>query len=241
MSITNNDVTEISLSEHFSATNTATCEHYLLFQPLAHSGTEQLVGTVAEAELPVKRLTLLCRHEIHHDLLAGLQRFNGIYGDVFTIPDGYITKTTAKVMSLQEPTKKMSKSDENPNASVWILDDKDTIIRKFKRAVTDSDTVVCAREGKDGIINLMSIYSAVTNKSFEEIEAEFAGKGYGDFKTAVGEAVADMLAPMQAEFKRVFADKAYLEDCMKKGAEKAFKASRKTLQKVQKKVGFLTL
>ena len=169
------------------------------------------------------------------------QRFNGIYGDVFTIPDGYITKTTAKVMSLQEPTKKMSKSDENPNASVWILDDKDTIIRKFKRAVTDSDTVVCSREGKDGIINLMSIYSAVTNKSFEEIEAEFAGKGYGDFKTAVGEAVADMLAPMQAEFKRVFADKAYLEDCMKKGAEKAFKASRKTLQKVQKKVGFLTL
>ena len=168
------------------------------------------------------------------------QRFNGIYGDVFTIPDGYITKTTAKVMSLQEPTKKMSKSDENPNASVWILDDKDTIIRKFKRAVTDSDTVVCAREGKDGIINLMSIYSAVTNKSFEEIEAEFAGKGYGDFKTAVGEAVADMLAPMQAEFKRVFADKAYLEDCMKKGSEKAFKASRKTLQKVQKKVGFLT-
>lgn len=169
------------------------------------------------------------------------QRFNGIYGDIFTIPDGYITKTTAKVMSLQEPTKKMSKSDENPNASVWILDDKDTIIRKFKRAVTDSDTVVCAREGKDGIINLMSIYSAVTNKSFEEIEAEFAGKGYGDFKTAVGEAVADMLAPMQAEFKRVFADKAYLEDCMKKGAEKAFKTSRKTLQKVQKKVGFLVL
>ena len=169
------------------------------------------------------------------------QRFNGIYGDVFTMPDGYITKTTAKVMSLQEPAKKMSKSDENPNASVWILDDKDTIIRKFKRAVTDSDTVVCAKEGKDGIINLMSIYSAVTNKSFEEIESEFAGKGYGDFKTAVGEAVADMLAPMQAEFNRVFADKGYLEDCMKKGAEKAFRASRKTLQKVQKKVGFLVL
>lgn len=169
------------------------------------------------------------------------QRFNGIYGDVFTMPDGYITKTTAKVMSLQEPTKKMSKSDENPNASVWILDDKDTIIRKFKRAVTDSDSVVCAKEGKDGIINLMSIYSAVTNKSFEEIENEFAGKGYGDFKLAVGEAVADMLAPLQSEFSRVFADKGYLEDCMKKGAEKAFKASRKTLQKVQKKVGFLVL
>lgn len=169
------------------------------------------------------------------------QRFNSIYGDVFTIPEAYVGKVGAKIMSLQEPSRKMSKSDENPNASVWILDDKDTIIRKFKRAVTDSDTVVCAREGKDGIINLMSIYSAVTNKSFEEIEAEFAGKGYGDFKTAVGEAVADMLAPMQAEFKRVFADKAYLEDCMKKGSEKAFKASRKTLQKVQKKVGFLTL
>ena len=169
------------------------------------------------------------------------QRFNALYGEIFKVPEPFIPKSGARVMSLLEPTKKMSKSDENPNASVWILDDKDTIIRKFKRAVTDSDTVVCAREGKDGIINLMSIYSAVTNKSFEEIEAEFAGKGYGDFKTAVGEAVADMLAPMQAEFKRVFADKAYLEDCMKKGSEKAFKASRKTLQKVQKKVGFLTL
>ena len=169
------------------------------------------------------------------------ERFNGLYSPTFVVPEGLIPKTGARIMSLQDPTKKMSKSDENPNASVWILDDKDTIIRKFKRAVTDSDTVVCAREGKDGIINLMSIYSAVTNKSFEEIEAEFAGKGYGDFKTAVGEAVADMLAPMQAEFKRVFADKAYLEDCMKKGSEKAFKASRKTLQKVQKKVGFLTL
>ena len=169
------------------------------------------------------------------------QRFNALYGDIFKVPEPFIPKSGARVMSLLEPTKKMSKSDENPNASVWILDDKDTIIRKFKRAVTDSDTVVCSREGKDGIINLMSIYSAVTNKSFEEIEAEFAGKGYGDFKTAVGEAVADMLAPMQAEFKRVFADKAYLEDCMKKGAEKAFKTSRKTLQKVQKKVGFLVL
>lgn len=135
----------------------------------------------------------------------------------------------------------MSKSDENPNASVWILDDKDTIIRKFKRAVTDSEAEVCAREGKDGIINLMSIYSAVTSKSFEEIEAEFKGKGYGDFKLAVGEATADMLAPMQAEFKRISSDKAYLEACMKQGAEKAYKATRKTLQKVHKKVGFVVL
>ena len=168
-----------------------------------------------------------------------VQRFNGIYGDVFTMPEGYVTKATAKVMSLQEPTKKMSKSDENPNASVWVLDDKDTIMKKFKRAVTDSEAEVCAREGKDGIINLMSIYGAVTDKTFEEIESEFKGKGYGDFKTAVGEAVADKLAPMQAEFKRISADKGYIEDCMKKGAEKAYRVSRKTLQKVQKKVGFI--
>ncbi|MDE6727120.1 MAG: tryptophan--tRNA ligase [Oscillospiraceae bacterium] len=169
------------------------------------------------------------------------QRFNGIYGEVFTMPEGYITKSTAKVMSLQDPVKKMSKSDENPNASVWVLDDRDTIIRKFKRAVTDSETEVCAREGKDGIINLMSIYGAVTDKTFEEIEAEFRGKGYGDFKLAVGEAVADRLAPMQNEYKRISSDKNYIESCMKQGAEKAFKASRKTLQKVQKKVGFISL
>lgn len=170
-----------------------------------------------------------------------VQRFNGIYGDVFTMPEGYVTKATAKVMSLQDPAKKMSKSDENPNASVWVLDDRDTIIRKFKRAVTDSETEVCAREGKDGIINLMSIYGAVTDKTFEQIEEEFRGKGYGDFKLAVGEAVADKLAPMQEEYKRLSADKGYIEDCMKKGAEKAFKVSRKTLQKVQKKVGFVVL
>ena len=169
------------------------------------------------------------------------QRFNAIYGDVFTIPEAYIGKAGAKIMSLQDPTKKMSKSDENPNASVWVLDDRDTVIRKFKRAVTDSETEVCAREGKDGIINLMSIYGAVTGKSFEEIETEFKGKGYGEFKLAVGEAVADKLAPMQAEYKRVSADKGYIDNCMKQGAEKAFRASRKTLQKVQKKVGFIVL
>lgn len=170
-----------------------------------------------------------------------VQRFNGIYGDVFTMPEGYVTKATAKVMSLQDPAKKMSKSDENPNASVWVLDDRDTIIRKFKRAVTDSETEVCAREGKDGIINLMSIYGAVTDKTFEQIEEEFRGKGYGDFKLAVGEAVADKLAPMQDEYKRLYADKGYIESCMKQGTEKAFKVSRKTLQKVQKKVGFIVL
>ncbi len=169
------------------------------------------------------------------------QRFNSVYGDTFTMPEPYITKTTAKIMSLQDPTKKMSKSDENPNACISILDDRDTIVRKFKRAVTDSEAEVAYREGKDGINNLMSIYSAVTDKSFEEIEKEFAGKGYGDFKLAVGEATADMLAPMQAEFGRIISDKKYIEQCMKEGAEKAYKASRRTLQKVYKKVGFVEL
>lgn len=169
------------------------------------------------------------------------QRFNQVYGETFTMPEGYIPKTTAKITSLQSPDKKMSKSDENPNGSVFVLDDRDTIIRKFKRAVTDSDTLIAYREGKDGINNLMSIYSAVTNKTFEEIEKEFAGKGYGDFKLAVGEAVADKLAPMQTEYRRISSDKAYVEDCMKKGAEKAFKTTRKTLQKVYKRVGFVVL
>ncbi|MCM1165979.1 MAG: tryptophan--tRNA ligase [Lachnospiraceae bacterium] len=168
-----------------------------------------------------------------------VQRFNGVYGEVFKMPEGYVTKSTEKVNSLQEPTKKMSKSDENPNASVWVLDDRDTVIRKFKRAVTDSETEVCAREGKDGIINLMSIYGGVTGKSFDEIESEFKGRGYGEFKLAVGEAVADRLAPMQAEYKRISADKGYIESCMKLGAEKAYKVSRRTLQKVRKKVGFV--
>ena len=169
------------------------------------------------------------------------QRFNGIYGDVFTVPDAYITKTSAKIMSLQDPSKKMSKSDENPNASVSILDDKDAIIRKFRRAVTDSESEICFREGKDGINNLMSIYSAVTQKSFDDIEREFAGKGYGDFKTAVGEAVADMLAPLQKEYARLSADKQYVSDCMKTGAENAYKVASRTLRKVYKKVGFVEL
>lgn len=168
------------------------------------------------------------------------QRFNSVHGDVFTVPDPYIQKTTAKIMSLQDPEKKMSKSDENVNASVSILDDRDTVIRKFKRAVTDSEAEIVYRDGKDGINNLMSIYSAVTNKTFEEIESEFSGKGYGDFKLAVGESVADLLAPFQAKFKEINGDKAYLEKCMKDGAEKAYKLSRKTLTKVQKKVGFVT-
>lgn len=169
------------------------------------------------------------------------QRFNSIYGDVFTMPEPYIVKSTEKINSLQDPLKKMSKSDENPNASILILDDRDTIIRKFKRAVTDSGSEIRAGEGKEGIMNLMSIYSAVAGKSMEEIEREFEGKGYGDFKLAVGEATADRLARMQAEFRRISADKKYVEDCMKLGAEKAYRASMKTLRKVYKKVGFVEL
>lgn len=142
-------------------------------------------------------------------------------------------------MSLQDPTKKMSKSDENPNACILILDDKDTIVRKFKRAVTDSEAEVCFREGKDGINNLMTIYSCVTGKDFAAIESEFAGKGYGDFKLAVGEAVADHLEPVRTEFDRLIADKAYLKQCYTEGAEKALRYSQRIVSKAFHKVGFV--
>ena len=167
------------------------------------------------------------------------QRFNQRYGEFFTVPEPYIAEIGAKVMSLQEPTKKMSKSDENPNACILILDDKDTIIRKCKRAVTDSEAEVVYREGKDGINNLMTIYSSVTGKDFAAIEAEFAGKGYGDFKLAVGEAVADHLEPVRNEFARLIQDKAYLKECYTAGAEKALRYSQRTLTKVYRKIGFV--
>lgn len=167
------------------------------------------------------------------------QRFNQRYGDFFTMPEPYIPKVGAKVMSLQDPTKKMSKSDENPNAVILILDDKDTIIRKFKRAVTDSEAEVCYRDGKDGINNLMTIYSSVTGKNFAAIESEFAGKGYGDFKLAVGEAVADHLEPVRTEFARISQDKAFLKKCYREGAEKALKYSQRIVSKVYRKVGFV--
>ncbi len=165
-------------------------------------------------------------------------RFNGVYGDTFRVPEGFIPKSGAKIMSLSDPTKKMSKSDENANGFISLLDDRDTVIRKFKRAITDSDTVVCRAPGKDGVNNLMNIYACFTGKSDEEITAEFAGKGYGDFKMAVGEVVADGLAPIQAEFDRLMSDKAYLESIMRAGSEDAFRMARKTLSKVYRKVGF---
>lgn len=166
-------------------------------------------------------------------------RFNGRYGNTFAIPDGYIPKMGAKVMSLQEPTKKMSKSDDNPKAYISILDAPEVIIKKFKSAVTDSDTRVYYAEGKDGINNLMTIYSIITGKTFEEIEREFEGKGYGDFKLAVGEAVADHLRPVREEHARLMKDKAYLEQCYTEGAQKAAHFAQRTLDKVYHKVGFV--
>ena len=166
-------------------------------------------------------------------------RFNQIYSDTFAIPDGYISTDTMKIMSLAEPTSKMSKSDTNQNAVVYILDSKDDIMRKFKKAVTDSDAEVRYAEEKLGVSNLMSIYRAFTGKTFEEIENEFHGKGYGDFKCAVGEACADGLAPVRDEFARLIADKAYLESIMKSGAEEAHYHALRTMSKVKRKIGFV--
>ncbi len=174
--------------------------------------------------------------EIARDIAV---RFNGIYGDVFKVPEPYIPKTGARVMSLQDPTKKMSKSDENVNGFISMLDDRDTIIRKFKRAVTDSEACVRVAPEKPGVSNLIGIYSAVTGKTEAEIEREFEGKGYGDFKLAVGETVADTLDPIRTSFERYIADKAYLEELYHKGADSAERLARKTYFKAMKKVGYV--
>ena len=163
-------------------------------------------------------------------------RFNGIYGNVFTIPEPFIGKKGAKITSLQDPTSKMSKSD--PKASVSVLDEPNMIMKKFKSAVTDSEACVRYADGKDGINNLMTIYSCCTGKSYEDIEKEFDGKGYGDFKVAVAEAVISELAPVQAEYKRIIADNAYINECMAKGAERAGRLAQRTLDKCMKKIGF---
>ncbi len=167
------------------------------------------------------------------------ERFNGIYGKTFTVPGGYITKVGAKIMSLQDPTKKMSKSDENVNSWVAVLDEPDAIMRKFRRAVTDSEAVVRVGEGKDGINNLIGIMSAVTGKTSEQIELEFEGKGYGDFKNAVGEAVAEELRPIRERFKDYISDKDYLAEKYRQGAELALKLSQRTLDKAFKKIGYI--
>lgn len=165
-------------------------------------------------------------------------RFNAIYGDVFTVPEPYIGKVGAKIMSLQEPTKKMSKSDENINASIYLMDDPDTIIRKFKRAVTDSEACVRYTDDQPGIKNLIDIFSACSGMTPEQIVADFEGKGYGDFKMAVGESVVNVLKPIQDRFYELQKDKAYIDSIIKNNAEKAQYYSNKTLRKVQKKIGF---
>ncbi|HBM99577.1 MAG TPA: tryptophan--tRNA ligase [Ruminococcus sp.] len=167
------------------------------------------------------------------------ERFNGRYGNVFKVPVGFIPKNGARVMSLQDPSKKMSKSDENVNGCVHLLDTPETIMRKFKRAITDSEACVRYADGKDGINNLMSIYSAVTGLSYEQIEHDFDGKGYGDFKTAVGEAVVEHLRPIQERYNQLVKDKAYLEECYRKADDIATKISRRTVSKAMKKIGFV--
>ena len=168
------------------------------------------------------------------------QRFNGVYGDVFKIPEPFIPETGARIMSLNAPDSKMSKS--MPEGCVFLMERPEDIQRKFKRAITDSDTENCVRfdpENKPGVANLMSIYSAVTCLSFEQIEAEFAGKGYGAFKPVVGDAVIEHLRPIREESQRLLKDKAYLESVYRDGAQKASYVAEKTLRKVYKKVGFV--
>ena len=166
------------------------------------------------------------------------QRFNGIYGDVFTIPEAYVGKSGAKIMSLQDPVKKMSKSDENPNGSVFLMDDTDTIIRKFKRAVTDSVAQITYSDEQPGVKNLLDIYCACNGITSEEAVKEFDGKGYGELKLAVGESVVSVLKPLQDRYEKLSKDKAYIDGIIKENAEKANYYATKTLRKVQKKVGF---
>ena len=169
------------------------------------------------------------------------ERFNQLYPDTFTVPEPIIPASGARIMSLAEPDKKMSKSDENENAVVRILDDKDTMIRKFRRAVTDSGSEIRHGDDKPGITNLLTIYCCFTGKTMEEAEREFEGVGYGEFKTAVGCACAERIVPVQEEYHRLLADKAYLEEIMKKGADEAAYYARKTLSKVRRKLGFVNL
>lgn len=167
------------------------------------------------------------------------QRFNNAYSPTFTIPEGVYLKAAANISDLLNPDKKMSKSAENPNGSIFLSDDRDTVIRKFKRAVTDSDgEIKYDPEKKPGVSNLLSIYSVFSDKSVDEAVKEFEGRGYGDFKLAVGETVADKLAPIQAEQEKLLADRAYLDGVLKSGAERAEYVAKKTLNKVYKKIGF---
>ena len=167
------------------------------------------------------------------------QRFNGVYSDTFVMPEPYIPKTGAKIMSLADPTRKMSKSDENANGFVLLMDKPEDIMRKFKRAVTDSDSRIIVSEDKPGVSNLIQIYSVATGKPVAEVEAEFEGKGYGEFKPAVGEAVVELLRPIREKTEDLLRNKDYLEQVYTEGAQKASYLARKTLDKVYRKVGFV--
>ena len=166
------------------------------------------------------------------------ERFNNIYGDVFTVPEAYIGKVGAKIMSLQDPSKKMSKSDENPNGSIYLMDDRDTVIRKCKRAVTDSEGCIRYSDDQPGVKNLISIYCACTGKTPEQTEREFDGQGYGVFKEAVGEAINDILTPLQKKVAELEKEKDYIDGIIINNAERAQYTANKTLRKVQKKIGF---
>ncbi len=167
-------------------------------------------------------------------------RFNNRYGNVFTIPEPYIPATGAKICSLQDPTAKMSKSDPDQNATVSIIDDEATIVRRFKRAVTDSENEIVMSDDKPGISNLITIYAAIENKTTEQVENEFSGVGYGNFKLAVGEAVASKFKPIRENYLRYLDDRAILADFAKQGAEKASRLGQRTLKKVKKKVGLVS-
>lgn len=173
--------------------------------------------------------------EITRDIAT---RFNGVYGDTFVLPEPYIPKVGSRIMSLQEPTSKMSKSDMS-DGSITLLDKKDVIIRKVKRAVTDSGSEVRRGKGKDGINNLITIYCCFTGKTPEETEKEFDGKGYGEFKLAVAEACADKLSKIQSKFDTYMADRAQLDAILKDGSDRAAYIARKTLSKVYRKIGFI--
>ncbi len=175
----------------------------------------------------------------HLELTRDLaQRFNALYGDVFTVPEAYIGKTGARIMSLQDPSKKMSKSDENPNASIYLMDDPDTIRRKCRRALTDSVGEIRYSEEQPGLRNLIDIYSACKDVTTDQTVREFSGCGYGQFKEAVGEAVVEVLTPLQKRVSELEKDKSYIDSVIKNNAEKADYYAQKTLRKVKRKVGF---
>lgn len=190
---------------------------------------------VANADLVPVGVDQLQHLELTRDIAT---RFNAVYGDVFKIPEAYVTKAGGKIFSLADPSKKMSKSDENVNGFISMLDSKDDIIRKFKRAVTDSGSEVRRAEDKEGISNLMTIYSLITGKTDDEITAEFSGRGYGDFKLAVGEACAELIGGIREKYDLYLSDKAQLEAMCIEGAEKAKYITGKMVNKVYKKVGF---